>query len=131
MMRLPRPMRLRTRSEFQRSRKDGKSFGGRFLVLSVLREVGDPDDAAIPFRFGIILTKKVGSAVVRNHTRRRIRGLLSRHGHRIVPGCQLVIIARYTAPSASHADLERDCLNLLGRAGVLKNGDGRAGAGKK
>lgn len=119
MMRLPRPMRLRTRSEFQRSRKEGKSFAGQFLVLSVLQPSGCPADGGAPFRFGIILTKKVGNAVVRNHTRRRVRGLLSRHGHRIAAGIQLVIIARYTAPAASHAELERDWLRLLRRAGVL------------
>ena len=58
-------MGLRTRSEFQRSRKDGKSFGGKFLVLSV---VPDPSsDVAgggrLRFRFGIILTKKVLNSV--------------------------------------------------------------------
>lgn len=113
-------MRLRTRSEFQRSRKDGKSFGGRFLVLSVLPDSSLAADGGDRFRFGIILTKKVGNAVVRNHTRRRVRGLLSRYGSRIKPGHQLVIIARYTAPSASHRELETDWLKLLQRAGILE-----------
>jgi ribonuclease P protein component len=107
-------MRLRSRSDFQRSRKHGKSFGGKFLVLSVL---SDPE--ASPFRFGIILTKKVGNAVVRNRVRRRVRGLLSKFGEEIAPGHRLVIIARYTAPSAPHADLEKDWQNLLQRAGIL------------
>ncbi len=114
-MKLPRPLRLRTRSDFQRSRKEGKSFPGRFLVLSV---VAEPE--AQPFRFGIILTKKVGNAVVRNRVRRRIRGLLSKFGERIAPGHQLVIIARYTAPAAGFEELERDWLKQLRRAGILR-----------
>ena len=116
-MKLPRPMRLRSRSDFQRSRKDGKTYAGRYLVLSVL-----PDPDASPMRFGIILTKKVGNAVVRNHVRRRIRGLLSRYGGRIAPGHQLVIIARYTAPSATFEELEKDWLKQLKRAGILQQG---------
>ena len=108
-------MRLRTRSDFQRSRKDGKSFPGRYLVLSIL-----PVPEAQPFRFGIILTKKVGNAVVRNRVRRRIRSLLSQTGTRILPGHQLVIIARYTAPSADFDELKKDWLKLLRRGGVLQ-----------
>lgn len=107
-------MRLRSRSDFQRSRKDGKSFPGRFIVLSVL-----PDPQTLPFRFGIILTKKVGNAVVRNRVRRRIRALLSGFGDRIVQGHRLVIIARYTAPAASFEELEKDWLTQLRRARIL------------
>ena len=125
-MRLPRPMRVRARSDFQRSRKAGKSIGGKFLVLSVL-----PDErlevGAVPFRFGIILTKKVGNAVVRNRVRRRVRGLLSRYGGRIKAGYQLVIIGRYTAPDAEHGELEADWLQLLRRAGILEKEEGVEG----
>ncbi|MFT4549079.1 MAG: ribonuclease P protein component [Verrucomicrobiales bacterium] len=116
-MKLPRPMRLRSRSDFQRSRKEGKSYAGRFLVVSVLR---DPE--ALPLRFGIILTKKVGNAVARNHVRRRIRALLSEYGERMVPGYRLVIIGRYTAPSASFEALEKDWLKQLQRAKILQAG---------
>ena len=93
----------------------GEIVPGRFLVLSVL-----PDPEAQPFRFGIILTKKVGNAVVRNRVRRRIRGLLSKFGERIVPGHQLVIIARYTSPDAGFEEFEKDWLKQLRRAGILR-----------
>jgi len=112
-------MRLRSRAAFQRSRKDGKSFAGKFLVLSVLVDEALGGDAGERFRFGMILTRKVGNAVVRNRVRRRLRGLLSRYGERLAPGHQLVIIARYTAPAASFEELERDWLTQLRRAGIL------------
>ena len=114
-MRLSRPMRLRSRAEFQRSRKEGKSFAGKYLVVSVLRDEG----ATEPLRFGIILTRKVGNAVARNRVRRRVRSLLSKYGGRIEPGHQLVIIARYTAPGASFDELENDWVKQLRRAGIL------------
>ena len=126
-MRLPRAMRIRTRSEFQRSRRSGKSFAGKFLVLSVLPDPALLDGGGPGLRFGIILTKKVGNAVVRNRVRRRVRGLLSQYGQRIAPGHQLVVIARYTAPGAAFPDLERDWLNLLRRAGILGAEGGASG----
>ena len=112
-------MRLRSRADFQRSRKRGKSFPGRFIVLSVLADETLGKDGGEPLRFGLILTRKVGNAVVRNRVRRRLRGLLSRHGARISPGHQLVVIARYTAPGASFDELEHDWLKQLRRAGIL------------
>jgi ribonuclease P protein component len=118
-MRLPRSMRIRNRSEFQRSRKGGKSYPGRFVVLSVLRDEGLGTCGRPPFRFGIILTRKVGNAVTRNRVRRQIRSLLSKHGASILPGFQLVLIARYTAPTAGFEALEKDWLKLLRRAGII------------
>jgi len=118
-MRLPRAMRIRTRSEFQRSRKDGKSFPGRFIVLSVLEDPELGRGERLPFRFGVILTRKVGNAVARNRVRRRVKSLISTYGERIRPGHQLVVIARYTAPGASFEDFEKDWLKQLRRAGIL------------
>lgn len=114
-MRLPRAMRLRSRADFQRSRKQGKTYAGKFIVLSVVVDRA----LAERFRFGLILTRKVGNAVARNRVRRRLRGLLSRYGERIAPGHRLVIIARYTAPAAEFAELEGDWLRQLRRAGIL------------
>lgn len=112
-------MRLRSRADFQRSRKHGKSYPGRYLVVSVLADGALGHDGSERFRFGIILTRKVGNAVVRNRVRRRLRALLSKYGARIAPGYQLVIIARYTAPAAKFEELERDWLKQLRRAGIF------------
>lgn len=128
-MRLPRAMRIRTRSEFQRSRKDGKSYPGRFMVLSVVADKDLGTDGRPPFRFGIILTRKVGNAVNRNRVRRRIRALLSETGDMIRVGHQLVIIARYTAPAASLDELRGDWLKLLRRAKILSEQQAGEGAG--
>ena len=61
-MRLPRSMRMKSRGEFSRVRSEGKSYGGRYLVLGVL---GEPA-LGVPFKYGVILTRKVGNAVTRN-----------------------------------------------------------------
>jgi len=61
-----------------------------------------------PSKFGIICTKKIGCAVVRNKLRRRVREILRAHGAPFENGVHLVCVLRWRAVEASYADLERD-----------------------
>ena len=60
-MRLKRQLRMNSRSEFLRVRKDGKSYSGKYLVLGLLED----HQVKSRFKFGIIVTKKLGNAVMR------------------------------------------------------------------
>ncbi len=63
-----RPPRLKRRAEFLRVASKGRKAPTPGLVLqAMLRH----DDA--PVRLGFTVTKKVGNAVIRNRTRRRLR----------------------------------------------------------
>ena len=116
-MRLPRAMRMTSRGEFLRVRRDGKSFGGRYLVLGVL-----PDPSLeVPFKFGVILTRKVGNAVVRNLVRRRVKSVIGEIGEDLSTGHYIVTIARHSAPKASFEELRRDWKKLARRAGLLSS----------
>ena len=114
-MRLPRTLRMTGRHEFQRVRAEGRSYPGRYLVLGVL----PAPELAVPFRFGIILTRKTGNAVTRNRIRRRLKGIFSEFGETIVRGHYLVVIARYRAAEADFRELRRDWRGLARRAGIL------------
>lgn len=53
---------------------------------------------AEPARFGFTVTKKLGSAVVRNRIRRRLREIVRQSAGRLgLPGCDYVIVARAAA----------------------------------
>ena len=106
-MRLPRAMRMRSRSEFARVRSAGKSFGGRYLVLGVLPE----PSLDVPFKFGVILT--------RQRIRRRVKSVIGELGGALVEGHYIVTIARHSAPGASFDDLRRDWKKLAQKAGLL------------
>lgn len=113
-MKFPRTRRITNRAEFNRVRNSGKSVTGRFLVMGYLKD----DQLTEPFKLGLITTKKVGNAVVRNRIRRRLRAIFQREGHRIVPGHWIVLIARKSAAKATSAQLEKEWKWMLNKVGI-------------
>ncbi len=85
------------------------------LVLQALKR----EDEA-PARLGFTVTRKVGNAVIRNRTRRRLKEaarLLLRE--QPVVGADLVLIGRDATRSRDFALLQTDLRRALAKAGVL------------
>ncbi len=97
--------------EFARVRAEGLSQAGRCVVVSAAPLA----DAEAPSRFGIICTKKVGHAVVRNLLRRRVRELLRAHADAWAHGWHVVVILRWRAAETPFAALEKDFRKTLAR----------------
>ena len=114
-MRLPSNLRMKLACDFARVKAQGSSQAGRFLVLGVLRV-----ETLKEFQFGLITGGKLGNAVVRNRIRRLLREIVRAHRAEVVPGWQMVIIARWRAPQATLAELENDWLRLARRMNLLK-----------
>ena len=113
-MRLPKKRRISRSSEFRRVRTQGTAYRGRHLILAVL------EDSSLPeIKVGFITTKRLGNAVVRNRTRRRLRSILVEMGDRILPGKYLVTVARQTAAEASYESLKREWTWLGHRANLF------------
>lgn len=91
-------------------RAGGTSTAGRFLVLNTL-----PLDKTSFSRFGIITTKRLGHAVVRNKLRRRMREILREHAQPLAQGFFVVIVLRAAAAQVDYKALESDFLYLLRR----------------
>lgn len=70
-------------------------------------------------RLGIIASRKVGGAVVRNRTRRRIREIFRKRQHEIRIGTWIVIILSGRAARATYSQLEDEWLRLARRASIL------------
>lgn len=104
---------MKRASEFAMVKTAGTSEAGRFLVLGT---AALPDgQEGVASRFGIITTKKVGHAVIRNLMRRRVREILRAHGDGLALGLRVVVIVRNRAATAGYADMEKDFLKLLQR----------------
>src|SRR5580704_14498319 len=106
--------RLTRRAEFLRAAAKGRKAPMPGLVLQALPR--NDDD---PARLGFTVTKKIGNAVIRNRTRRRLKEaarLLLRD--RPVTGVDLVLIGRDTTRGRDFPDLIDDLRRALDKVGV-------------
>ena len=71
-------------------------------------------------RLGFTVGVKVGNAVIRNRTRRRLRECYRIHESEIANGYDIVVVARVRSPFASYKMLERDLLRCLGTLQLVK-----------
>jgi ribonuclease P protein component len=106
--------RLKRRAEFLRVASAGKKAAVGGVVLQAL-----PRADTLPARLGFTVTRKVGNAVVRNRTRRRLkeaaRLLLAQ---RPVTGADLVLIGRDSTRKRNFIALQADIRRALERTGV-------------
>ena len=115
-LRFPKAARLTRATEFRRVKEKGRSLPGRFLVLGILPDA-EPDGR--DSRIGLVTSRRVGNAVVRNRVRRLLREAVRHSRPRLRAGCWLVIVARYTAARASAGELAAEWQKLARRAGVM------------
>lgn len=93
--------------------KAGKSVGSHTLVL-IYSPGRQPD-----IKIGFAVSKKIGSAVVRNRVKRRLREAVTPLLPEIVPGCRLIFIARSPITDANFRDIETTVRRLLQKAGLI------------
>ncbi len=114
----PQPGRLKRRAEFLRVSAKGHKVPVHGLVLQALpREDNDI------VRLGFTVTKKVGNAVVRNRTRRRLKEaarLLLRENPAV--GADLVLVGRASTRGRKFSVLIDDLGRALEKAGVRRAG---------
>ena len=113
-LRFPKSARLSRASEFQRMRRDGRSFHGKFFVLSVLKNLPTPE-----VRVGFITSRRVGGAVDRNRVRRRLREIVRAARPEIPAGTWLTLIARQAAAGATFQSLTAEWRMLAQRSTIL------------
>ena len=114
-LRFPAARRLKLSREFARVRDEGRTVRGGLILLGVLQAADEKR-----FRVGLVTSRRVGGAVVRNRVRRRLREIVRRHQHALASGLWLVVVARPAAARANSAVLEEEWLRLAKRAEVMR-----------
>ena len=113
-LRFPKSARLNRAGEFARMRHEGEPFHGKLMILSVLKV-----EAAATTRIGIVTSRRVGGAVLRNRARRRLREIFRLAQGEIRHGLWLVLIARPAAATAEYSALREDWTRLARRSSIL------------
>jgi ribonuclease P protein component len=115
---LKRAFRLRSSSDFQRVRQQGRSLSSRLLILA-----WRPNDLTQQ-RVGFVISKRISKLAVRRNYLKRLLGeaVRSQLGS-ILPGYDVVLTARHTALEADLPALAADILVLLRRARLLIPGE--------
>ena len=107
----PSGRRVRRRGEFRETYDAGRRSQGRLVVVFTSPGEGDGP------RLGITVTKKVGSAVVRNRLRRQVREIFRRSpATRTAGPGRLVVNVSPQAARASFAELREELERLFARA---------------
>ena len=108
---------LKENRVFRRLYARGQNAVGPSMVL-YCRKNGRREN-----RLGLTVGTKLGGAVVRNRVRRRLREIYRLHEDRLLPGRDIVIVARVRAVESPFADLESQFLRLAGKLKLLRGGE--------
>ena len=113
-LRFPKAAHLCRAGEFAKLKRDGRSFHGQLIVLSVLQSAEETSA-----RIGLITSRRVGGAVVRNRVRRRLREIVRAARPELKAGVWLALIARQAAAGASFQALRDEWTLLAQRSAIL------------
>lgn len=110
---LPNAERLKKRREFERIYKKGRRYWNKTFVIYVLPNGMDNS------RLGLTVSKKVGKSVKRNRVKRLIRESFRLSKEQIMPGYDIVVVARPPAYGLKCQQARSELLSLLRRAGIV------------
>lgn len=99
---------------FRRAYNRGKSAADSRLALYARQNGGRTS------RLGLTVSTKVGHAVVRNRTRRRLREIYRLHEDALRAGFDVVVVARVRAAQSGYHQLEASFLKLADKLSLLK-----------
>ncbi|MCA9383069.1 ribonuclease P protein component [Candidatus Dojkabacteria bacterium] len=107
---LPLQNRIRKNPEYKRIYKAGNKFYSKYFTVII---ADSPQDSVI--RFGIVASKKVGNAVVRNKLKRQAREILKQYLTDEFQNKEIVIILKAEAAEANFQELQTEITNILNK----------------
>ena len=106
---------LKQNHEFRRLYGKGKSAVSPYFVI-YCRKTRRPVS-----RLGITTGVKLGNAVKRNRARRRIRELYRTHEGELLPGFDIVVVARSRVIYGRYSELERSFYQQMKKLGLISS----------
>lgn len=112
---MQRRFRLTGDKRFSQLHEEGRSIANQLLVIRILPNGLDRS------RFGFLVNKRIGNAVVRNRVKRRLREVV-----RLTPvktGWDAIFIARRGTAKAEYHQLKQATHDLLRRTRIIASTD--------
>ncbi|AWB82886.1 ribonuclease P protein component [Corynebacterium yudongzhengii] len=116
---LPKKYKFTSPAEFSRTVKKGTRAGSKTVVVHFHDLKAGPGAAFVTTggpRFGLIVSKAVGGAVVRHRTSRRLRHICAALIDDLPPTAGIVVRALPAAGGADSDQLRRDIVKCLTKA---------------
>jgi len=107
---LQKEWRISRGKEYSYIYANGLRLSGKYMIVFVIRNLLSHN------RFGIVTSKKVGNAVTRNRTKRRIREVIRKNMDLLPSGYDIVIVARFNTKEANFALIEKDYVKMMRKA---------------
>jgi len=114
-LRFNRSQRIKRGGDFARLRQQGERVTIGCLIVNWRRA-----QAGAASRLGVITSGRIGGAVVRSRARRLLRESFRLHQDQIAQPIDLVLVARPSIVRKGLAEVEKDFLTSLRKAGLLK-----------
>lgn len=111
---LRKHLRLRRREDFERVRKQGKTRSHSMLVLALL-----PNELAHN-RYGFVVNKQLGNAIVRNRVRRQLREVMRGLHPKLHTGYDIAIIARRSLVEQPAEVMARTIYDICRQVGLMR-----------
>jgi ribonuclease P protein component len=112
---LGRGLRLKQSRDFARLRREGQR-----AVYGCLIANWQHLSAGALMRLGVVVSSKVGNAVVRSRVRRLLRETFRLHRHELAQPVDMILVARPSIAGRGLAEVEKDFLTIMNRAGLIK-----------
>src|ERR1700761_2926927 len=109
-----RAMRIKQGRDFSRVRQDGQRLVHGCLIANWRKLPADSTH-----RLGVVTSGKIGNAVVRNRARRLLREAFRLHQFDFTHQVDLVLVARNSIAGKTFAEVEKDFLTTVRKAGLL------------
>lgn len=106
MMKLPRNRIVKKNKEIQEIYRGGKSYVTRYFIFYLFRTADEP------IRVAVAAGKRLGNAVIRNRTKRRLREIFRQNQSHLTGSGQVLLVGRKPILDASYTDIEQAFLSV-------------------
>ena len=111
---MQKQQRLRKAKDFHEVRKKGRSWHSHSIVMLALRR---DSEGGNPTRFGFVVSKRIGKAVVRNRYKRKMRSVVM--SLKVKRGWDVICIIRRGQTELEINTVPVSMVNLLRRANLI------------